>query len=157
MYSLIVSVNRSISNHKMCIFICWIWAFLSWLFWFNTASKVMVLLQVTSVHLCLFCEFLGKNDSTWNDWDTSTVCQRAWNYIPAQLLRKASCLKGGFRKPKCWWTPKSAQGSPFSALRCYARRDAHCKIQYGRSWHEQMGHRHCSSPKEAWPCAKAFT
>lgn len=111
---------------------------------------------MASFHLSLFWEFLGKNDSTWDYWETSTLCQGTWHNTPAQLLRKASCQKRGFRKLKCWWTPKSTQGSPLSAVSCYARRDSCCKLQHSRGWHEQKGHHHSSPPREALSHGKAF-
>ena len=93
MFSLPVSVNRSIPNHEIGIFSCRICVFLSWLFWLNSALKLKVLLQMANLHLYLFWEFLGKNDSNWDYWERSTLCQGTWHNTPAQLLRKAPCQK----------------------------------------------------------------
>lgn len=151
MFSLLVSVNRSIPDHEIGIFNFWICAFLSWLFWLNSAPKLKVLLQTGSLHLYLFWEFLGKNDSTWDYWETSTLCQGTWPNTPAQLLRKASCQKCGFRKLKCWWSPKSAQGSE---LLCVKRFLLQTPAQQRLTWAE--GTPSLQSAMKALSCGKDF-
>lgn len=83
-------------NHETGVFSCWIRPLLTWLFWLNSALKLKMLLHLRSLHLYLFWEVLSKNGSTWDYWDTSTLGQGTRHNTPAQILRRASCPRGGF-------------------------------------------------------------
>lgn len=114
-----MSSEQLFPNYEIGIFGCWICALLTWLFWLNSTLKIKVLLHQTSLHLYLFWEFLGKNGSTWDYWDTSTLWQGTSHNTPAQLLSRVSCPRGGiWHTTQCCLPSQGTKQQRYSPGQC---------------------------------------